>query len=55
MLWDWGFLWKSIEVESCPIAINATASGLDGNTGKQQGTGVSLNTLLLLSPLKYQF
>jgi hypothetical protein len=41
MLWDWGFLWKSIEVENCPIGIRATASGADGNTGKQQSTGVS--------------
>lgn len=39
MSWSWGFLWKNIEVDSCKVGINATASGLDGNTGKMQSTG----------------
>ncbi|KAF2420739.1 pectin lyase-like protein [Tothia fuscella] len=39
MLWDWGFVWKSIEVVNCRIGINATAGGRDENTKKMQSTG----------------
>jgi glucan 1,3-beta-glucosidase len=35
MIWDWGFTWKNIYVDSCYVAIECTNVGGVGN----QGTG----------------
>lgn len=41
MLWDWGFTWKNISFIDTGIGIDAHKSGMDSNTGRVQGVGVS--------------
>lgn len=52
MIWDWGFLWKDIYVDSCYVALDCTnVGGIDG-----QGTGsvtVLGKNMLLLSGVRF--
>jgi len=35
MIWDWGFMWKNLNVQSCQVALDLTENG----GGQGQGTG----------------
>jgi hypothetical protein len=51
MIWNWGWTWKSIDVENSEVAIDATneADEEDPFTGRIQGIGVSSK----FTPLSY--